>query len=160
MRVGLGYDAHPLTAGRPLVLAGCAIPFDRGLDGYSDADVACHAVIDALFGAAAIGDCGAHFPAGRPEFANAVSLTLLARASTLVAEAGFRIANVDCTIVAEEPSLASHVDGMRTALAQAMDVEPARVSVKAKRTEGLGFVGEGRGMVAYAVACLEERPVE
>ena len=152
----MGYDVHPLKAGRALVLAGCAIPFDRGLDGFSDADVACHAVIDAILGAAALGDCGSHFPAGDSEFADAVSLTLLTAAARSVSEAGYHISNVDCTIVAEEPKLAPHIDEMRAALAQAMQIDRARVSVKAKHTEGLGFTGEGKGMAAYAVACLEE----
>jgi 2-C-methyl-D-erythritol 2,4-cyclodiphosphate synthase len=156
MRVGFGYDAHALVEGRPLVLAGVAIPFDRGLDGYSDADVAAHAVIDALLGAAALGDCGTHFPAGDRRFAGARSVELLTQAVQIVRGAGFSVGNVDCTIVAEQPSLSAHIPAMREALASSMGVELSRVSVKAKRTEGLGFTGQGAGMEAYAVAFVEE----
>lgn len=156
MRVGFGYDAHPLVAGRPLVLAGVSIPFDRGLDGYSDADVATHAVIDALLGAAALGDCGSHFPAGDERFAGAKSVDLLALAIALMRDAGFRVGNVDCTIVAERPALAGSVAAMRQSLATAMDVDAARVSVKVKRSEGLGFTGEGAGIEAYAAALVED----
>jgi len=154
MRVGFGYDAHPLVAGRPLVLAGVAIPFDRGLEGFSDADVAAHAVMDALFGAAALGDCGTHFPAGDARFAGAKSVKLLSEAVEMLRRAGFTVGNVDCTIVAEQPSLSAHVVAMRESLASAMNVDLARVSVKAKRTEGLGFTGQGAGMEAYAVAFI------
>jgi len=156
MRVGIGYDAHRLVAGRPLVLAGVRVPYDRGLEGFSDADVAAHAVIDALLGAAGLGDCGSRFPAGDARYAGADSLDLLRQAVTLLANAGFAVGNVDCTIVAEQPALAPHVDAMRAALAAALHVAPERVSVKPKRTEGLGFAGEGAGIEAYAVALLEE----
>ena len=158
MRVGFGYDAHPLVEGRPLVLAGVAIPFDRGLDGYSDADVAAHAVIDALLGAAALGDCGSHFPAGDRRFAGARSVELLARAVATLRGAGFSVGNVDCTIVADQPALSGHVAAMRESLASSMGVDVSRVSVKAKRTEGLGFTGRGAGMEAYAVAFVEAAP--
>ena len=157
MRFGLGYDAHALVDGRPLVLGGCTIPFERGLQGFSDADIACHAIIDALLGAAALGDCGSHFPAGNPEFAGANSAQLLTRAAGIVAGAGFSICNVDCTIVADAPPLAAHIPQIRARLAQAMNIPIERCSVKAKHAEGLGFVGEGRGLEALAVACIEER---
>lgn len=157
MRVGMGYDAHRLVAGRELVLAGVRVPFDRGLDGFSDADVAAHAVIDALLGAAALGDCGTHFPAGDPRFAGARSVELLREAVALVGAAGLTVGNVDCTIVAERPALAPHIAAMRGTLAQAMGVDTARVSVKAKRPEGLGFAGSGDGIEAYAVALVEDR---
>ena len=155
MRVGFGFDAHRLVPGRPLVLAGCRIPFDRGLEGYSDADVAAHAVIDALLGAAALGDCGSMFPAGNPEFAGAESVGLLRRAVQRLTDAGHRIGNVDCTIVAEQPPLAPHIDKMRQTLATAMGIPLERCSVKAKHTEGMGYTGEGIGMAAYAAATLE-----
>jgi 2-C-methyl-D-erythritol 2,4-cyclodiphosphate synthase len=145
------------VAGRALVLAGCSIPFDRGLEGFSDADVIAHAAIDALLGAAALGDCGTHFPAGDPRYAGADSIELLRKAAALVTGAGHAVVNLDCTIVAEAPALAPHVRRMRETLAAALQIDVERCSVKAKRTEGLGFTGEGKGMVAYAVAALEER---
>jgi len=156
VRVGFGYDVHPLLAGRRLVLAGCHVPFEKGLAGYSDADAIAHAVIDALLGAAALGDCGTHFPAGAPEFAGADSIGLLARAAKMVRDAGYAIVNVDATVVAEKPALAPHIPSMRANLSRAMQIEPERCSVKAKHSEGLGFAGEGKGMAAYATACLEE----
>ena len=154
MRIGFGFDAHRLVPGRPLVLAGCRVPFDRGLEGYSDADVAAHAVIDAVLGAAAMGDCGSMFPAGNPEFAGADSVALLRRAVQAVTGAGFVIGNVDCTIVAEQPSLAPHIKSMRDCLAAALGTSADRCSVKAKHTEGMGYTGEGIGMAAYAVVTL------
>jgi 2-C-methyl-D-erythritol 2,4-cyclodiphosphate synthase len=155
MKVGFGFDAHRLVPGRPLILAGCRIPFDRGLEGYSDADVVAHALIDALLGAAAMGDCGAMFPAGDPQFAGADSVELLRRAVRRLVEAGYAVGNVDCTIVAEQPSLAQHVEKMRETLAKAVGIPVERCSVKAKHTEGMGYTGEGIGMAAYAVATLE-----
>jgi 2-C-methyl-D-erythritol 2,4-cyclodiphosphate synthase len=157
VRVGFGYDAHKLVTGNDLVLAGIAIPFDRGLEGYSDADVAAHAVIDALLGAAGLCDCGMYFPAGDPRFRRVKSTELLRQTSALLAEAGFSVGNVDCTIVAEQPALLAHIPAMRASLASVLDLDVERVSVKAKRTEGLGFVGAGNGMEAYAVALIEER---
>ena len=157
MRAGLGYDAHPLVADRPLILAGVEIPFGRGLEGFSDADVAAHAIIDAILGAASLGDCGTHFPSGDAKYAGARSVELLRRAVGFVAEAGFVVGNIDCTIVAERPSLAPFVVRMREELAKAIGIEAGRVSVKAKRTEGLGFTGSGDGIEAYAIALLEEK---
>ena len=156
MRIGFGYDAHPLVAGRPLVLAGVTIPYDRGLDGYSDADVAAHAVIDAIFGAAALGDCGTHFPADDARFAGARSVELLARAAAMVRDAGYAVGNVDCTIVAQQPPLSGYIEAMRGCLAAAIGVDIRCVSVKAKRTEGLGFTGESAGMEAHAAALLDD----
>ena len=157
MRVGFGFDAHPLVAGKPLVLGGCRIPYDRGLEGFSDADVVAHAVIDAVLGAAALGDCGAHFPAGDPRFAGADSIKLVARAAEILASEGYAVSNVDCTVVAEAPPLIDHLPAMRAKLAAALDIDPAQCSVKAKRTEGLGFTGEGLGIAAFAVARLQKR---
>jgi 2-C-methyl-D-erythritol 2,4-cyclodiphosphate synthase len=160
VRVGFGFDAHRLVPGRPLVLAGCRITFDRGLEGYSDADVAAHAITDAVLGAAAMGDCGSMFPAGNPEFAGADSVGLLRRAVKRVTEAGFYVGNVDCTIVAEQPALAPYVEAMRKNIADAVGIPLNRCSVKAKHTEGMGYTGEGVGMASYAVATLvdEEHP--
>lgn len=156
MRLGFGFDAHRLAAGRPLVLAGCRIPFDRGLEGYSDADVVVHALIDALLGAAALGDCGTMFPAGSPEFAGADSVLLLRRAVKRIAESGLRVGNVDCTIVAERPELGPYVEKMRSVLAEACGIGVEWCSVKAKHTEGMGFTGEGVGMAAFATATLTD----
>jgi 2-C-methyl-D-erythritol 2,4-cyclodiphosphate synthase len=157
MRVGFGYDAHRLVTGRQLVLAGVTVPNDRGLEGFSDADVASHAVIDAVLGAAGLGDCGTHFPAGDPRFAGARGTELLEQTVRKIAAAGLSIINVDCTIVAEQPALAAFISSMREQLARALGIDPAYVNVKAKRTEGLGFTGEGNGIEAYAVALVEER---
>ena len=154
MRVGFGFDAHRLVPGRPLVLAGCRIPFERGLEGYSDADVAAHAVIDAVLGAAALGDCGSMFPAGDPAYAGADSMDLLRRAMQALTKASYRVGNVDCTIVAERPALAPYLEQMRANMAAAIGIPVERCSVKAKHTEGMGYTGEGIGMAAYAVAVL------
>lgn len=156
MRTGFGFDAHRLVAGRALILGGCRIPYDRGLDGFSDGDAIAHALIDAILGAAALGDCGSRFPAGDPRYAGADSVKLLAEAAGMLSKAGFRVNNVDCTIVAEEPKLAPHIENMRAALAKALNIDVTRCSVKAKRTEGLGFTGRGEGMAAYAVATIDE----
>lgn len=157
MRAGFGFDAHRLVAGRPLILAGCRIDFAKGLEGFSDGDVAAHAVIDALLGAAALGDCGTHFPAGDPRHANADSMQLLRAAVALLAKRGFTPGNIDCTIVAEHPQLAAYVEAMRQNIAAATGLQLERCSVKAKRTEGLGFTGDGSGMAAYAAATVAQR---
>jgi 2-C-methyl-D-erythritol 2,4-cyclodiphosphate synthase len=156
VRVGFGFDAHRLGAGRPLILGGCQIPFERGLEGYSDGDVLAHALIDAILGAAALGDCGGRFPAGDPRYAGANSMKLLTEAAAILRDAGFQINNVDCTIVAEEPALAPHIETMRKTLAKVLNIDFACCSVKAKHTEGLGFTGRGEGMTAYAVASVEK----
>jgi 2-C-methyl-D-erythritol 2,4-cyclodiphosphate synthase len=158
VKVGFGFDAHRLVPGRPLVLAGIRIPFDRGLEGFSDADVIAHAVIDAVLGAAALGDCGSRFPAGDPKYAGAESIGLLKTAAQILKAAGLRAHNVDCVIVAEAPALAPHLEKMRVALAAALGIEVGCCSVKAKRTEGLGFTGTSEGMAAYAVATVENTP--
>ncbi len=160
MRVGFGFDAHRLAPGRQLVIAGARIPFDKGLEGFSDGDVAAHAIIDAILGAAALGDCGAYFPAGSPEYADANSMDLLRKAAGILAEDGFKIENIDCTIVAEQPPLAAFVDQMRQNIVRATGIALEQCSVKAKRTEGLGFTGQGLGMAAYAVAMVEHRTAE
>jgi len=154
-RVGIGFDVHPLTPGRRLVLGGIDIPFDKGLDGWSDADVLTHAVMDALLGAAALGDIGSHFPPGEPQYKDISSLVLLKRVRDELAEHGWRVDNVDATIVAEQPRLRDFIDGMRHQLSQALDIALSQVSVKASTSNSLGFVGRGEGMAAYAVALIE-----
>ena len=154
MRVGIGYDVHPLVAGRPLVLGGVRIPHPSGLDGHSDADVLTHAVIDALLGAAGLGDIGRMFPAGDPRFKDASSLEMLSVAVKAVREAGFRVANVDCTVIAQEPRLEPHLADMCTHLAERVGTDA--VNVKGKSPEGLGALGQGGGIAAQAVATIEE----
>jgi len=154
VRTGLGYDCHRLADGRRLVLGGVEIPSERGLEGHSDADVLTHAIIDALLGAAALGDIGEHFPDTDERYRDADSLELLHAIVSRVADAGFAIVNVDATVVLERPKLAEHRLGMRTALAGALGVGLERVSVKATRGEGMGFVGRGEGAAALAVATL------
>ena len=154
-RAGIGYDIHPLVVGRRLVLGGMEIPFDRGLAGWSDADVLSHAVIDALLGAAALGDIGSHFPPGDPEYKDISSLVLLGRVKDSLAEAGFAIANIDATIVAEQPRLGEYIDGMRQMLSQALGINVTQVSVKASTANNVGSLGRGEGMAAYAVALIE-----
>ena len=158
MRIGHGYDIHRLVAGRPLVLGGVVVPSDVGLAGHSDADVLTHAVIDALLGAAALGDIGAHFPDTDEAWRGADSLDLLRTVVERLGAAGFRISNVDATVVLERPKLRDHIDTMRAGLAAAMSVDVGRVSVKATTGEGMGFVGTGEGAAAHAVALVEETP--
>ena len=158
MRIGHGYDVHRLVAGRPLVLGGVVVPSDLGLAGHSDADVLTHAVIDALLGAAALGDIGAHFPDTDEAWRGADSLDLLRTVVERLGAAGFRISNVDATVVLERPKLRDHIDTMRAGLAAAMSVDVGRVSVKATTGEGMGFVGTGEGAAAHAVALVEETP--
>lgn len=155
MRAGTGYDVHRLAAGRPLVLGGVRIPHEAGLAGHSDADVVTHAIIDALLGAAALGDIGGHFPASEPRYRDANSLDLLREAVKLVAAAGYTIVNVDATIVAEAPALAPHAGAMRAALAAALAIDVGSVSIKATTADGLGLTGRGEGIAALAIALLD-----
>jgi 2-C-methyl-D-erythritol 2,4-cyclodiphosphate synthase len=152
---GLGYDCHRFAPGRRLVLGGVELAHDRGLAGHSDADVLTHAVIDALLGAAALGDIGQHFADDDPAYAGADSLALLREAATLVVDAGFRVANVDATVVLERPKLGPHRVPMEANLAGAIGIAVERVSVKATGGEGMGFVGRGEGAAALAVATLQ-----
>ena len=154
-RVGIGFDAHPLTLGRRLVLGGIDIPFDKGLSGWSGADVLTHAIMDALLGAAALGDIGSHFPPGEPQYKDIPSLVLLERIRDELAEQGWQVNNIDATIVAEQPKLRDFIDRMRQQLSQTLGIALSQVSVKASTSNGLGFVGREEGMVAYAVALLE-----
>ncbi len=155
MRTGIGYDVHPFEKGRPLVLGGVRVPHEAGLAGHSDGDALTHAVIDALLGAAALGDIGQHFPSDDDAHRDAYSLDLLRRVVTLVADAGYRVVNVDATVAAETPKLAPHIAAMRAALAGALRIEQAAVSVKATTTDRLGAIGRGEGIAALAVALLD-----
>ena len=155
MRVGIGYDVHPLTSGRGLVLGGVVIPFDKGLSGWSDADVLSHALIDALLGAAALGDIGNHFPSGEPQYEGISSLVLLGKVRDKLADNGWQVVNVDATIVAERPRLQDFIDQMRNRLSQILGIALDAVSVKASTSEGLGFTGRGKGITACVVALIE-----
>ena len=154
VRTGLGIDIHPLAAGRDLVLGGVSVPFEMGLEGHSDGDVLAHAVIDALLGAAGLGDIGAMFPSSDPALAGASSLAMLAAAASRASEAGWRATYVDATIVAQRPILAPHVGGMRAGLAGALSMDTADVNVKATTTDRLGMIGRGEGIAALAVATV------
>lgn len=155
MRIGHGYDVHRLVEGRRLILGGVDIPWERGLLGHSDADVLTHAVMDALLGAAGLGDIGRHFPDTDPAYAGADSLHLLAHVAALLRERGFTVGNVDATVLAQRPKLAPHIPQMRDNLARVMGVDVSQVNVKATTEEGLGFTGSGEGMAAHAVALIE-----
>ena len=155
MRIGHGFDAHAFAEGRPLMLGGVQIPYARGLTGHSDADVLLHAIIDGVLGAAALGDIGALFPSSDGQWAGASSLDLLGRAYEVVRAHGFAAVNIDCTVVAEAPRLAPHVQGMRQAIAAALAIDVPQVSVKATTTDGMGFTGRGDGIAAFAVVLLE-----
>jgi 2-C-methyl-D-erythritol 2,4-cyclodiphosphate synthase len=154
VRVGIGYDIHPLVAGRALVLGGVRIEHEAGLDGYSDADVLTHAVIDAVLGAAGLGDIGALFPAGDPRYRDAASLEMLSVATRAVRDAGYRVVNVDCTVIAQEPRLQPYLEKIQSNLAEQLGVKD--VNVKGKSPEGLGALGHGKGIAAQAVATVEE----
>lgn len=156
MRAGIGYDVHPLVPGRALVLGGVTVPFPKGLDGYSDADVLVHAIMDALLGAAGLKDIGHQFPSGDPQHKDASSIHMLEHVGRKVASAGYIVKNVDSTLIAEEPKVAQYIDRMRHNIALALRIEEEQVMVKATTTDGLGFAGRGEGMAAYAVAMLGE----
>jgi 2-C-methyl-D-erythritol 2,4-cyclodiphosphate synthase len=155
VRVGFGYDVHPLRPGRDLVIGGVRIDSPLGLDGHSDADVLTHAVIDSLLGAAALGDIGQHFPASDPGYQGASSQDLLAMVVRTVRQAGYRVVNVDSTVVAEEPRLQPHIEAMRKQLAKTIGIGFGEVSVKATSPEGLGALGREEGIAAHAVALIE-----
>jgi 2-C-methyl-D-erythritol 2,4-cyclodiphosphate synthase len=154
-RVGHGFDAHRLVEGRPFVLGGVRIDHDKGPQGHSDADVLTHAISDALLGACALGDLGAHFPDTDPQWKDANSLRLLAACHELAVRHGWTIANVDATVVVQSPRLAAHVGPMRDAIADVLALDVARISVKAKTSEGMGYTGDGSGIAAYAVVLVE-----
>ena len=154
IRVGIGFDSHPLVAGRRLVLGGVEVPHDRGLEGHSDGDVLVHAVMDALLGAASLGDKGTHFPSSDPQYRNILSLLLLERVAALLADSGWRVSNVDATMLAQSPRLGPYIPEMKDRTAASLGISPDRVSVKATTTDHLGFVGRSEGIAAVAVACV------
>ncbi len=157
MRVGHGYDVHRLVEGRKLILGGVEIPWDKGLLGHSDADVLLHALMDAMLGAAALGDIGRHFPDSDERYAGADSLRLLKEVSRLLSDAGYRLVNADCTILAQRPKLMPHIPEMRANIARALGADVDAISVKATTEEGLGFTGDGSGIAAHAVVLIERR---
>ena len=157
MRVGFGYDVHRLVPDRKLVLGGVTVPFEKGALGHSDADALCHAICDALLGAAALGDIGTHFPDTDARYAGISSLLLLKEVGGLLRERGFEVANVDATVVLEKPKLAPHIETMRTNVAQSLEISVEQVSVKATTSEQMGFVGQGEGVAAFACVLIQER---
>ena len=158
MRIGQGFDVHALVPGRKLIVGGVEIPFDRGLEGHSDADVLLHAITDALLGAAGLGDIGRHFPDTDPAHRGADSRALLRAAMAKASAAGFIVGNVDATIIAQAPKMVPHIPEMVRHIAADLGVDAARVNVKAKTTERLGFTGRGEGIAAEAVVLLEDAP--
>lgn len=154
IRIGEGWDTHRLVEGRKLIIGGVQIPFDKGLLGHSDADLLCHAITDALLGAAALGDIGRHFPDTDPAFQGADSITLLQEAMRRVRAAGYELGNLDATVIAQAPKLAPHIPAMQMRIAQALDAQQSQINIKAKTYEKLGPVGEGLSMEARAVALL------
>lgn len=156
MRIGHGYDVHRLTRGRDLILGGVKIPYELGLDGHSDADVLLHAVMDALLGAAALRDIGYHFPDTDPAYKGADSLELLKIVGQKIADAGYRVGNIDVTMIAQKPKLKDYIPAMTENIARALDIPVGRVNVKATTEEKLGFTGSGEGMRCHAVCLLEE----
>jgi len=157
VRIGQGFDVHALVEGRSLVVGGVTIPFEKGLAGHSDADVLVHAICDALLGAAALGDIGLHFPDSDPRYRNADSRVFLREVGKKIRRAGFAIANVDATVIAQAPKMAPHTSAMVANLAADLEIEPSRVNVKAKTAERLGAIGRGEGIAAEAIALLESK---
>ena len=157
MRIGIGYDVHRFSRNRRLIIGGVAVPYKKGLLGHSDADVLCHAVTDAILGAAGLGDIGRHFPDTDPRFRDADSILLLSQAYKTVKERGFVIHNVDSVVIAEVPKLSPFIPSMVEALARALETTPDRVNVKATTTEGLGFEGKKKGVAAWAAVILDEK---
>jgi 2-C-methyl-D-erythritol 2,4-cyclodiphosphate synthase len=156
MRIGFGYDVHPLVEDRKLILGGVEIPFEKGLEGHSDADVLLHALCDAILGALGEGDIGKHFPNTDPQFKGISSLQLLRAVAVKMAEKNFILGNLDSTVVAERPKIGPFIPQMKEQIAGALRISPQRINIKATTTEGLGFIGEGKGMAAYAVVLLKE----
>lgn len=157
MNFGIGFDIHPLVSGRKLILGGVEIPFEKGLDGWSDADALTHAIIDALLGAAALGDIGKHFPPGDPEYKGASSLDLLSRVRKKLFDTDWAIQNVDATVITEKPRLREYVDKMREKLSREMGIHLNQVSVKASTANGVGSIGRGDGIAALAIASLTKK---
>jgi len=159
-RIGQGFDVHALVPGRKLIIGGVEIPFERGLEGHSDADVLLHAITDAVLGAAALGDIGQHFPDTDPRYLNADSRTLLRAAARMVRQAGWVVVNVDTTIIAQAPKMAPHTAVMAKNIAADLGLAAGRVNIKAKTTERLGFTGRGEGIAAEAVVLLDSEPAD
>lgn len=159
MRVGMGYDVHKLTEGRDLILGGVKIPWEKGLLGHSDADVLIHAVMDALLGAAALGDIGKHFPDTDPKYKGISSLLLLKHVTDLLREKGYGIGNIDATIIAQRPKMAPHIPAMRKNMAEVMGIDENRLNIKATTEEGLGFTGRGEGIASQAICLLIENKI-
>jgi 2-C-methyl-D-erythritol 2,4-cyclodiphosphate synthase len=160
LRIGIGYDTHPLVKKRRLVLGGVEIPFNKGLDGWSDADVLTHAIIDALLGAAALGDIGSHFPPGEAAYKDISSLVLLEEVKDKLTAEGWRISNIDATVITEQPKLAEFISQMRYSLSQTLSIEVSQVSVKASTSAKLGCIGREKGIEARAVALIESNSNE
>jgi 2-C-methyl-D-erythritol 2,4-cyclodiphosphate synthase len=156
MLIGFGYDIHRLVEGRRLIMGGVEIPYEKGLEGHSDADVLLHAVCDGLLGAMGEGDIGKHFPNTDPQFRGISSLKLLNIVASMVAERSLTVENLDTTVIAEQPRIRPYVPQMRTKIAETMNISEGKVNIKATTSEGLGFVGEGRGIVAYAIVLLKK----
>ena len=156
MRIGIGYDTNRLSSGQSLVLGGVAIPFELGLEGWSDADVVVHAIIDALLGAAALGDIGSRFPPNDPAYKDIASINLLGRTGELISENGWHVNNIDATIIAERPLISPFIEQMKQNISQALSIDISQVSIKATTTEGLGFTGREEGIAALSVASVEE----
>ena len=155
IRVGIGYDSHPLVSGRRLILGGVDIPYAKGLSGWSDADVATHAMIDALCGAAGLGDIGTLFPSGKPEYKDISSLVLLSRTNEQVRDKGFKVANIDVTIMAQSPKLSPFIAEMKERVSQVLGLDLTQVSIKATTSNGMGFIGREEGIAAQAVALIQ-----
>lgn len=157
MRVGMGYDVHKLTEGRKLILGGVDIPWEKGLLGHSDADVLIHAVMDALLGAAALGDIGKHFPDTDPAYKGISSVKLLIHVARLLREHGYEVGNIDATVIAQKPKMAPHIPQMRKNMAEALGIPESKINVKATTEEGLGFTGRGEGIASQAICLLTEK---
>ena len=156
IRIGMGYDVHCLTEDRKLILGGVDIPYEKGLLGHSDADVLLHAIMDALLGAAALGDIGKHFPDTDPAYKGISSVELLKHVGGLLAEHGYRIGNIDATIIAQRPKMATHIQAMRENTAKALNIDVDQINIKATTEEGLGFTGEGLGIASNAICMIEK----
>lgn len=154
MRVGMGYDVHKLTEGRKLILGGVDIPWEKGLLGHSDADVLIHAVMDALLGAAALGDIGKHFPDTDPAYKGISSIKLLVHVADLLRENGYEVGNIDATVIAQKPKMAPHIPQMRRNMAEALGISESKLNIKATTEEGLGFTGRGEGIASQAICLL------
>ena len=156
VRTGIGYDAHKLEAGRPLWLGGVQIDFEAGLAGHSDGDALVHALVDAMLGAAGLGDIGTHFPSSDPQYRGASSILFLRHAAKLLSQQGWHVSNLDATIIAERPRLASYYENMREVIAESLGLTQAQVNIKSTTSDGMGFTGRGEGIAALAIATIED----